>query len=160
MRTKRIAGRFVMMGALLSMVLLLVGGPLVPDAEARKRHRKPAARKVVKRVHHPVAVRHHRPRPVPVYREPVYVRVARPWYYTAPRVYVHHAPFYYHAGLNVYLGGITLGFGFGNAPPAGFVYYDPYCGREFRTVSRYHRHLRRHPHAATLEVVRVGWRGY
>jgi hypothetical protein len=100
-----------------------------------------------------MVVRRYHPRPV-------YVRVVRPWYVAAPRVYVRSSPFYFHAGLNVYLGGVNLGFAFTNAVPAGYAYYDPYCGREFYSVAEYHSHLGYHPHTPVLEVIRVETGGY
>jgi hypothetical protein len=64
--------------------------------------------------------------------------------------------FYFHAGLNVYLGGLAFHLDLGDAPPYGYVYYDPYCDEEFWSVEAYHRHLRRHRHPVLLRVIEFG----
>lgn len=99
---------------------------------------------------HRVVVRHRDLRACP---PPRYI--ARPWYGQARRIYVHDDPFYFHAGLDVFLGGLALRLELGDVPPVGFVFYDPYCDEEFWSVSEYHRHLRhyRHPNALTVIVL-------
>jgi hypothetical protein len=97
----------------------------------------------------PVVVRH-------VYPAPVYVRTYHPWYYGARRVYVNSSPFYFNAGLNVFIGGANLNLAFSNYAPAGYVYVDPYCGEEFYSVTEYRQHLGYSHHSAVLRCVYVG----
>jgi len=112
----------------------------------------------------PVVARRHAP--VPVYRRPVVVRrptviqVAPMWAAGAPYFWVNSTPYYYNAGLGIYLGGVSLSFQFTNAPPPGYVYYDSYCGYQFASVAAYRYHVGcvSHPHA--LQVVPVDVCGY
>jgi hypothetical protein len=97
---------------------------------------------------HRVVVRHRDLRACP---PPRYV--VRPWYRDVRRIYVHDDPFYFHAGLGIYLGGLALRLELGDLPPEGFVFYDPYCDMEFWSVSEYHRHLRYHRHPNALTVI-------
>ena len=85
---------------------------------------------------------------------PVY---SRPWYYEAPQVVVASSPYYFHAGLNLYLGGVNLNLAFTDPAPAGYVYVDPYCDRQFVTAADYRRHLHRHDHSPALWVEFVGY---
>lgn len=164
MSTNRLFNRATVMGVLVGIGLLMASGPLASEAQAHNSRHKPHLerkqthgkhyrKRVARRVHHPVVVRRYHPRPV-------HVRVKRPWYVAAPRVYVQSTPFYFHSGLNVYLGGVYLGFEFTNAVPVGYVYADPYCQREFYSVAEYHSHVAYHPHPPVLEVVRVERCGY
>ena len=154
MKAKRLFTHATLVGCFLGAALMLGADPVVSSAEARhkghkytKQHKQPRYERHYRSHHRPVTVRHHRP-----YR--VRVRHHRPWYVGTRRVYVHDSPFYFHAGLNVYLGGLQLGLRFTNSVPVGYVYVDPYCDLEFYSVDRYHRHLRRYPHRPTLWVAR------
>jgi hypothetical protein len=104
--------------------------------------------------------------PVVVYRRPPVVRrapaicVAPMWAAGAPYFWVNATPYYFNAGLGVYLGGVSLAFQFTNAPPPGYVYFDPYCGVEFSTVAAYRGHLACIHHAHALQVVPVAACGY
>jgi len=165
MKSIRLLSATVLAGCLLGAVLILGADPIVSSAEAGRRHTTYDKHhsKVIR--HHQKAVRHHRKvvrrhRPVRYYRpRHVYVRHHRPWYVDARRVYIYDSPFYFNAGLNVYLGGVSLGFQFGNAPPAGYVYADPYCDLEFYSVNAYHAHLNHYAHRPILRAVPVGWHG-
>lgn len=53
-----------------------------------------------------------------------------------------------------FLGGLFLGAVLANAAPAGYVYYDPYCGERFRSLDSYEVYYRRH-HFRHPRVVRV-----
>lgn len=159
MHTNRTHSRIALGVGILGVAFLLSAGPLADAAEAHRRHRAP---KVVYRQQH---VRHHKakivyrdcaPRPARVYRYVEPVRCYQPWYDAAPHVVVASSPYYFHAGLNVYLGGVNLNFDFHDPAPQDYVYLDPYCEMQFATVGDYHRHLRRHDHAAALEVVFLG----
>jgi len=77
----------------------------------------------------------------------------RPWWEGAPRVYVHGTPFFFHAGLGVYLGGVGLSLGIGDCSPAGYVYVDPYCGTRFDSLEYYAVHARFQGHSPVVEVV-------
>ncbi len=81
--------------------------------------------------------------------------VVRPWYRDVHRIYVHDDPFYFHAGLGIYLGGLALRLELGDVPPPGFVYYDPYCGEQFWSIADYHQHLRYHNHPQALTVILI-----
>jgi hypothetical protein len=83
------------------------------------------------------------------------VRVETPWYRGARRVVIEGDPFYYNAGLGVYLGGVALHLNLTNAAPDGYVYYDPVCDERFFSVRAYKRHLKSHRHAGGLTLVRV-----
>lgn len=168
---------------LLSAAFLLAAGPAMSTAEAKDRHGK--RHKVEKRhkahkvkshkrtkahrrdhVRHEVKHKRHRGddhhyREVVRYRDhhrPVrrhVVRHYRPWYRNVRYVTYHNNPFYWHAGLGVYIGGAYIDLEFGNAAPRGYYYYDPYCSESFYTVADYHSHLRYHRHRPTLRVVRI-----
>lgn len=114
------------------------------------------------RVRRAPVVRH---APRVIYQPPVVVRrprvVCAPvWAAGAPYFWVNSTPFYFNAGLGIYLGGVSLSFQFTNAPPPGYVYFDPYCGVEFGSVAAYRGHVAcvHHPHA--LQVVPVTACGY
>ena len=117
--------------------------------EQRHRRVEPRHRVVERRreVHHAPSYVYHSPRRV--------VRVHRPWYVQARHVVVHDSPFYFNAGLGLYIGGIYLDFEFGDFAPLGYIYEDPYCGLEFVSVPHYRDHLHRHHHAPALRVVRI-----
>jgi hypothetical protein len=97
--------------------------------------------------------------PVVVRRAPV-VRVAPWWAVGSPYFWVNTTPYYYNAGLGIYLGGVSLSFQFTNAPPPGYVYFDPYCGYQFASVPAYRAHLACVGHAHALQVVPVATCGY
>jgi hypothetical protein len=99
-------------------------------------------------------------RRVPTYYVPAPVHYIRPWYRTAPRFYVDRSPFYFHAGLGIYLGGVFLNLQLTDAAPAGYVFVDPYCDLEFWTVADYRRHLHRHHHRPALRLIQVEYCGY
>jgi hypothetical protein len=118
--------------------------------------------------HRDVDVRHRRAdtdryygndRRVVRHRAPVRV-YSRPWYRTAPLFYVDRSPFYFHAGLGIYLGGVLLNLELTDAAPAGYVYVDPFCDVEFWTIEAYRLHLHRHHHRPALRLVEVGYCGY
>ena len=141
----------VLTAVLVGAALMMVTAPIISTAEAHKRSKRV---KVVKRHHVP---RHHQ-RWQPVLRHhprPVYLRHHRPWYTDTRHIYVDDSPFYFHAGLNVFFGGVGLHIDLGNTPPAGYGYYDPYCSLGFQTVHAYQRHLSRHRHRGALQVVRI-----
>ena len=141
----------VLTSVLVGAALLMVTAPIISTAEAHKRFKRI---QVVKR-HHPPRD-HHRWRPVLRHLpRPVYVRQVRPWYSDTRRIIIDDAPFHFHAGLNIFFGGLGLHIDLGNTAPAGYVYYDPYCSLEFETVGSYHRHLSRHRHRGALRVVRI-----
>jgi hypothetical protein len=151
MHANSLLSRTTLLAGLLGTALLLSAGPLAAPAEAHRRHGVEKGYR-----HHPrtVVVRDRcEPRRVVVRRYVEPVRYALPWYVEAPRVYVDSNPFYFFAGLNVYLGGVNLNVAFSDPAPYGYVYLDPYCDVEFTTVADYHRHLRRHHHEPALRVV-------
>jgi hypothetical protein len=175
MLTKRHLSRLVIGGILGATVLLSAGNWISTaeaapkrDRQARVEHRdrrverrgdrrqdRREDRRVVRRVerrddrrvvvyHHP---RYYRPRPV--------VMVRHPWYTGVRRVYIHDEPFYFNAGLGVYLGGAFLNFEFTNAAPDGYLYYDPYCHETFASVDLYRHHLAHHRHDGVLSVIQA-----
>jgi hypothetical protein len=79
----------------------------------------------------------------------------RPWWTGAPCLYLDEAPYYFSADLGMYMGGFALDFSVGNVAPAGYVFYDPYCGDRFWTAAAYRHHLRFHHHPAALRVIAV-----
>jgi len=79
-----------------------------------------------------------------------------PWWEGAPRVYVHGNPFFFNAGLGVYLGGLGLMFLVGDLPPAGYCYVDPYCGTRFDSLDCYRAHARFQGHDAVVDLVARG----
>lgn len=125
-----------------------------------RRHVQPAPRSV--------RIQHRPRRVVPVFRH------TRPWYRGARRILVSDAPYYYHAGFGIYFGGFALDISVGSRAPAGYAYFDPYCGETFWTLDAYRVHLARRGgwwgrgpvHPAVLELVLVadgrgegGWCG-
>ena len=100
--------------------------------------------------HRPATVRYRDLRACP---PPRYI--SRPWYNGARRIYVHDDPFYFHAGLDLFLGGLALRLELGDMPPMGFVYYDPYCDMEFWSIAEYRHHLRYHHHPHALTVIAI-----
>lgn len=154
MHANSLLSRTVLLAGLLGTALVLSAGPLAGPADARGRHGKAYGH----RSHHRTVVVHESCAPTYVvrrYAQPVRYeyRYSRPWYSDVRRVYVDSDPFYYNAGLNVYLGGVNLNFAFGDPAPYGYAYLDPYCGIEFSSVSVYQRHLGRHHHEPALRVV-------
>jgi len=81
------------------------------------------------------------------------VVTVRPWWEGAPRVYVQGSPYFFHAGLGVYLGGLGLSIQIGNAAPAGYGYLDPYCGLRFDSLEVCRTHAGAHGHDPVVEVV-------
>jgi|GEM_PF-4381042 len=80
-----------------------------------------------------------------------------PWVRRRARfIEVYDEPYYFHAGLGLYLGGLALEFTIGDRPPEGYLFYDPYCDRVFATLGLYRRYLRRHRVQGTLTLVPVG----
>ena len=81
----------------------------------------------------------------------------RPWHRGASCVYVGTQPFYFHAGFGIHFGGLALEFALGPYPPAGFAYYDPYCGVAFWSLDGYYEHVEwcGHPAMLTLADARV-----
>ena len=157
MKATRLLTHTAIVGCLLGATLMLGADPVVSSAEARgKSHQGPKYHKQHKQHHYEHHYRsHHRPVTVRHYNNHrARVRHHRPWHAGARRIYVHDSPFYFHAGLNVYLGGVQLGLNFTNTAPTGYVYVDPFCDLEFYSVDSYHRHLRRYPHHSTLWVAR------
>ena len=53
----------------------------------------------------------------------------------------------------MYFGGLAVEFNLGDLPPAGYVYYDPYCDEFFWSVSEYRQHLFWADHPAVLRLV-------
>ena len=170
MKTKRMITR-MLTAAFVGATLLMVTAPITSAGKPRLRNDRP---KVVKRHQQPKyrhsprhqqpeyrhSPRHQRNDWRPVIRHlrsrPVYARNhSRPWYNNVQRVYVQESPFYFHAGLNVFFGGVGFQIDLGNHAPAGYGYYDPYCSLQFETVNSYHRHLSRHRHRGALEVIRI-----
>jgi len=76
--------------------------------------------------------------------------------YRAHRVIVYGEPYYYHAGFGLYLGGLALGVRLGNAMPAGYVLYDPYCERRFYSLRAVERHMARCGHERCVSLVQAG----
>jgi hypothetical protein len=117
-------------------------------------------RYVTGRRHARVIVNHRRPHYLPrvIYRpRPIHVR---PWFYGARRIYVDNSPFYFHAGLGIFVGGLAVNIQIGDVPPVGYVFYDPFCGETFWSVADYQAHLRFHPHPAALSLIRVEYTDY
>jgi len=113
-----------------------------------------------RRGHARIVVNHRRPHYLPrvIYRpRPVHVR---PWFYGAQRIYVDDSPFYFNAGLGIYVGGLALNIQIGDVPPVGYVFYDPFCGETFWSVADYQAHLRFRPHPAVLSLIRVEYTDY
>lgn len=158
MRTDRHIARTLIAAALSGAALMLGAGSFVTPAEAHGHdhgghgryhaHRVYYSRPVVvHRAYYPTCVRRVYPAPVEVYH---------PWYYGAPRFFVNASPYYFNAGLNVYLGGANLNVQLGDPAPVGYVYVDPYCNEEFYSVGEYQEHLHHARHRAALQVVYVG----
>jgi hypothetical protein len=94
----------------------------------------------------------------PAYRPVVSVSYRRPsptWCGDSAYVVYDGNPYWYHAGLGAYFGGVDVHVNIGNAPPRGYGYWDPECGEWFEDVRSYSTHCKRHEHRPTLQVVRV-----
>jgi Ni/Co efflux regulator RcnB len=143
---------------------LLAAAPLVtaPAAAKHGRHREDRRHRevvVADNCYRPVVVAQ---RPVRVIRAPRRVVVAdfasascRAPYAGARWVQVDGRRYYYNASFGFYVGGVALDFQLTNRPPHGWVYYDPVCSDEFRTLDAYQMHLHRHDHSGALAMVRV-----
>jgi hypothetical protein len=76
---------------------------------------------------------------------------------------VHRGPYFVErhsdAGAIVgFLGGLVVGSILSNTPPPpppAYLYFDPYCQRNFVTVGAYDEHLYYHRHPRSLEVIEV-----
>ena len=155
MHAKLHVSRIALVAGILSTAFALGVGPLASDAEANRRHKSGRGHNS----HHrqTVVVREScYPQQVVVRRHAAPVRYVRPWYNDAPRVVVASSPYYFHAGLNLYLGGVNLNFAFTDPAPYGYAYMDPYCGDYFYSVSEYRQHLCHVGHESALRVVFVG----
>ncbi len=87
--------------------------------------------------------------------------------YKGPAPVYCPTPVRYHSGGSVYvvrqssagpaiagfLGGLFLGATLAHAAPAGYVYYDPYCGQSFVSLEVYRSHLYHHQHARIVRVI-------
>jgi hypothetical protein len=159
MRTNRFA-RNLIAAALSGAALVFGAGSFAATAEAHGHDRGEHGRYHGHRVYYsrPVVVhRDYYPSRVVVRRMyPAPVEVYRPWYYGAPRFFVNASPYYFNAGLNVYLGGANLNLQLGDPAPAGYVYVDPYCNEDFYSVAEYREHVRHVHHRAALQLVYVG----
>ena len=54
-----------------------------------------------------------------------------------------------------FLGGLFLGATLAHAAPAGFSYYDPYCGERFGSLEIYRAHLHHHHHPRIVRVIEL-----
>jgi len=108
------------------LVAAIAVSSLAPAAEAGRRYKR----------HHRVYYA------TPVVRQvfvPQRVRYVEPVRYSSYRVvYSDAGPVF--AG---FLGGLFLGATLANVAPAGYEYYDPYCGVTFVSLRAYHAHLDR-----------------
>lgn len=173
MKTKRLLTSALVGGCLLGTVLTVGAG--VPDAEAGKPRiqrterprveRREARNRTVREHRRHAVVREHRRHAVvhrhryPAVRRvhaPVRIVHYRPWYSGVRTVVVDRDPFYFHAGFDLYFGGVNLNIELGDVPPPGYAYFDPYCGEEFYSIVAYRRHLHLYPHTAALRVVWIG----
>ncbi len=59
------------------------------------------------------------------------------------------------AAIGGFLGGLFLGAVLANGAPAGYGYYDSYCGERFVSLNAYYSHCRRHHHPRVIRVVEV-----
>ena len=85
--------------------------------------------------------------------QPVYGPAPR--YYSPSSVYVvRHSS----AGPAIagFLGGLFLGATLAHSAPAGYVYWDPYCGESFASLEIYRAHLDHHHHARIIRVIESG----
>jgi hypothetical protein len=82
-------------------------------------------------------------------------RVVHEYWRPAPRrvVYVTHRPFYASPRHGIYLPKAWINVQFGNLPPRGYVFYDPYCRRTFASVAAYRAYNRGCHHDLVLDVV-------
>ncbi len=71
------------------------------------------------------------------------------YYYRAPYVHVRRA-YPYCASPS-----FSLGFAIGNVPPAGYYFYDPYCGSEFSSLGGYLAHVDAYSHPAIIHLLSV-----
>ena len=153
MRYGSIGGRTLLAGFLLGSALFVTTGPTVSQAEAGPRYQ---ARCDYKGVCYRKGKRHRDCRRA--YHRPAYrwrSCAPLPWYYSARRTWYDGRPYYFHAGLGVYFGGVALRIELGNRAPAGYAYYDPTCGETFYSVREYRRHRRHHNHRPVLLAVQV-----
>jgi hypothetical protein len=52
-----------------------------------------------------------------------------------------------------FLGGLFLGATLARSAPAGYYYYDPYCGERFTSLEFYGTHRHRHSHPRIVRVI-------
>ncbi len=154
--------RSALTALLLGCAMLFAAGPLVGTADAGPKHKKKnqgaghyhqgaSGVAYCDVVHAPPRYRpRYRRAYRPVYRPAPYCSVARPWYVGAPRLVVAGSPYYFHAGLGVYFGGVALTVELGNYAPEGYAYVDPACGELFYSVEGYAIHSQRARHAPVL----------
>jgi len=173
---KRFSG-VVRWAACAAVVACFVGAatPALADRDGRSRSRKPKYREhrvervyKEKHVYRKPQVRKHsrhsvviRPQLVRRY-EPVQRRyMPFPVWCEQPRVaYYDDRPFFFHASLGVFVSGGSIFVDVGNAPPAGYGYYDPYCRTSFRTVVDYRRHCHGQRHGPLVQVISISDRGH
>jgi hypothetical protein len=174
MKTQRFWTSALVGGCLLGTMLTVApavstaeaGKPRIQRTERPRVERREARHRTVRNHRRHAVVRHHR-RTAVVYRHrrpavwrvhaPVRVVYRRPaWCDGARTVLVDRDPFYFHAGLGLYFGGLNLNLELGDYAPMGYAYFDPYCGEEFYSIVAYRRHLHRHQHTAALRVVWIG----
>jgi hypothetical protein len=151
MRHKSHSSRTAARAAFLGLAILVASIALAPQADAHSRRYK-------HRKHHrqPVVVVHRdaprtcwTPRPRIPSARPIWSRPAPSWA-GAPCIYVDRSPYYFRTDLGLYISGVAFDFTLTNRPPAGYVYYDPYCHTRFTSLDGYRRHARAHDHALAL----------
>lgn len=162
--------------AILALGTIAVGSLATPAlADSRRRERVRVDRRA--RIEHRHVDRHtwhpHYPRSYAVERNWVAPRYTVPRYFEPPRTRVitwRHRPYQWHVNLGVYIPEFWFGVAIGDLPPAGYVYYDPYCDLQFGTLVMYREHVRVHRHPVLVDLVLVdrgygagygpGWVGY
>jgi hypothetical protein len=129
-------------GRLLLVMALLIGFAALSAGDADARHRKHREYREHRRgkSHRVVVVQ----RPAPYY-----VGVAQRAC-PAPTIYVGPERFHWSASLGLYVPNVWLRASYGEYAPRGSVYYDPYCGRPYRSLSSYRVHMHDCGHPAAL----------
>jgi hypothetical protein len=78
------------------------------------------------------------------------------WSRDARAVYWNDRPYFFHASMGVFVSGGSIFVSIGNVPPAGYAYFDPYCGRVFRTIADYRRHCAFEHHPPLVRLIATG----